>query len=182
MKDYIEARDGTPTITTHPDLQYGALLYKTNGGIDQYKGPTTGWKNIHSPAAKNVNHVPGPQTQARNRWLQLDNAGTREKAEWPSGANIKELTFFAAPVAGTAAVVGDEYVAVAIDAADDPSADAMLTQVESSANDINWIPIPLYTVVRIPLTDALSNGTLGGGRVDAKTVGGVALDLWIGGN
>lgn len=127
-----------------------------------------------------VNPRPGNGTQSRNRWMQLDNAGGVEIAEWPEGANITELNFFAKPVAGTAALVGDEYAVIAIDPDGAVAAAAMLTQVESLQNDINWLPIPLNEIVRIPLTTAIVNGTLGGGCVAAKTVGGIALDLWIG--
>jgi len=128
-----------------------------------------------------VNPVPGGTSYTRGRWLELDNAGARKDVEFPEGAGVKELVFFAIPAPGSV-TTGDEYVIIGLDPANDALADLFLTQVESTVDDIQWIPIPLNQIVRIPLSAALSKGSLNGGRIPAKTVGGVAINIWIGGS
>jgi len=129
-----------------------------------------------------VNPIPGPQTQGRNRYLTAVSTtlASAEKAEWAEGSNIKELTVFCTPATPEAAQTGD-YGIIAIDPASDGIAQLMLTQVESASADAGWIPIPTNTLVRIPLTTALSQGSLDGGRVECLSVG-VAMNFWIGGN
>ena len=134
-----------------------------------------------SGGAVEVNSLLGPKTQTRGRYLDIA-SGTREKVEWPSGANITELVVYvtlstAQITAGTSGV----YARIAIDAANDAIANAMLTRASSPSSDVQWIPIPIDEVIRIPLTAALSQGSLGGGRVDVITDEGQALDVWIGG-
>jgi len=128
-----------------------------------------------------IRALTGRGTQSRNRYRTLDNAGTRLKVEWPSGADIKDLSFFAMPIPGSV-ITGDEFVLVAIDSVNDAAANASLTQTDSEIADVQWWPVPLGVPINIPQSAALVNGTLGGGRVDAKTVGGVAINLFIGAN
>lgn len=165
----------------YKQLDKNQFVEDATGDVYEWRGETPGMVKVGTAGAKHVNPIPGPGTSGRYRWLQLDNAGTVKSAYWPSGANITDLVFFCKPVAGTAALAGDEHCIIAIDAIDAPAAAAMLTQTESTASDIGWVPINVGEYVRIPLTTALTQGTLSGGIVYAKTVGGIALDLWIGG-
>ena len=129
----------------------------------------------------------GPATQSRNR--ALSNVTTRQKVEWPAGANITYLTVFAMLEEGTTLVAGaeqDVYAVVSIDAENDTEADGNLGTTSnppsSATADAQFIPIPLGVFVTIPLTTALVNGTYGGGRVDVRSVDGTALNIWIGAN
>lgn len=130
---------------------------------------------------------PGPHTIARSRNILLAATGARNKAEWPSGANITYLTVIATTIQGTGTTHLDEKVIITIDAANDTEADGNLGATgavppASSSADAQFITIPLNVPVSIPLTAALSSGSLGGGRVDARAIGGTAIDLWIGAN
>lgn len=127
-----------------------------------------------------INPVPGGVDFSKGRWLNLDNAGTRKDAIWPEGSSIKELIFWAIPNVGEIPL-GTEYVIIGFDPANDALADLFLTQIESTQDDIQWYPIPINQVIRIPLKNALKEGDLNGGRIPAKTVGGVACNIWIGG-
>lgn len=131
--------------------------------------------------AASVADKTGTGAAIKGRWMQLNNAGGIKTANFRVGSNITELLLFAKPVAGTAALAGDEYVVVAVDPENLVQATTMLTQVESLDNDISWLPVPVNELTRIPLTAALVNGTFSAGCISAKTVGGIALDLWIGG-
>lgn len=130
----------------------------------------------------------GPATQSRNRALSNVNS-TRQKVEWPSGANITYLTVFAMLEEGTTLVAGaelDVYAVVSIDAENDAEADGNLGTTSnppsSAVADAQFYPIPLGVFVTIPLTATLVNGTYGGGRVDVRSVDNTALNIWIGAN
>lgn len=136
---------------------------------------------------KGVRIETGPSTQARSR--ALSNVTTRQKAEWPSGANITHLTVLAMLEEGTTLVAGaelDTYALLTIDAENDDEANGNLGAAgnppSAAAADAQFIPIPLGRFVEIPLSDALRNGSLGGGRVDVRSVDGTALNIWIGAN
>jgi len=160
----------------------GSEYFISEGGVEKYLGVSVGWKQTHSATgAAHVYPKGGTGNPLRGRWIQLDNASGIKGVEFPSGANIKHLTFDAVPVAGTAALAGDERVLICIDADDAIIAAAMLAQVESTVSDVQWIPITINKKEEIPLLNALTKGALGGGTVYAKTVGGIAIDLWIGG-
>ena len=135
---------------------------------------------IVNGAARVANRF-GSGKASRDRFLKLDNAGGIKSAEWPSGANIQFLTFFAMPIAGST-VAGDEYVVITIDPLNSTLASSYLTQTESLTSDIQWKPIPLNKLIELPLEEAMVNGSLGGGIISAKTVGGLAIDLYIGAN
>lgn len=129
----------------------------------------------------------GPAQQARNR--ALSNVTTRQKVEWNTGSNITYLTVLAMLEEGTTLVAGaekDVYAVLSIDAENDAEADGNLGTTSnppsSATADAQFIPIPLGEFVKIPLTNALVNGTLGGGRVDVRSVDGTALNIWIGAN
>jgi hypothetical protein len=129
----------------------------------------------------------GPAAQARNR--ALSNVTSRQKVEWPAGSNITYLTVLAMLEEGTTLVAGaekDVYAVLSLDAENDTEADGNLGTTSnppsSATADAQFIPIPLGEFVKIPLTDALINGTSGGGRVDVRSVDGTALNIWIGAN
>ncbi len=175
--------DGTSVRTclstdAKPNATVGSHLYYTDEPT-KLEMMGSGWEIVGVGGAASVRQIGGTGQQNRNRYQQLDNAGTRLKVEWPSGANITDLTFFASPIPGST-LAGDEVVLVAIDSVDDAAADNALTQTPSATDDVQWIPIPMNKYISLPQSSALSNGSLGGGRVDAKTIGGVAVDLFIG--
>lgn len=100
---------------------------------------------------------------------------------------MKILQNGAGSAAATASVIVHDdlplYGMVAIDAGSDAIADALLSKINSIVDDNGYFPIPLNEVVTIPLTDAITGGSLGGGRVDIKSSNaGTALDFWIGAN
>ena len=135
-----------------------------------------------------VKPIPGPQTQARSRNLSAVTA-TRQKAEWPSGSNITRLTVlvtFDSTAAVTAGAEHEAYAVMTIDAASDTEADGNLgtsgNPPSSVTSDAQFIAIPPGVYIDIPLTDALSNGSLSGGRVDVRSVDGTPLNIWIGAN
>lgn len=130
-------------------------------------------------SANPVNPLPGTQVQTRGRFLSA--VTTRQKVEWPSGSDITELICFVTIDGAVVSTTHGIYAAIAIDAASDAVADALLTQAPSSTDDAGWIPIPIGELVRIPLTSALENGSLNGGRVDIIGIGD-GIDIWIGGN
>lgn len=155
----------------------GVTLVAGVDSVDNTKVSTSKSSN----GALHQRPMPGPQTISRNRYLDVANA-TRVKAEWPSGANITELTVFATLATPNATGSEGYYLRLAVDAASDAIADGLLTVTSSSVDDAGWILIPIGQLVSIPLTEALSNGSLGGGRVDVRTEGGAALEVWIGAN
>jgi hypothetical protein len=138
--------------------------------------------------AKNVNPVPGTGGVLHPRYLAAVGS-TIETATWPAGSNITELLVFCWPN-GTSPAGNNTIGMLAIDAVSDAAAAVMLTATESGAVDAGWIPIPINdaevgsspSFVRIPLSAALSQGSLGGGRVDVKSIDGTALNFWIAGS
>ena len=148
--------------------------------INKLTGRPMDWVGIDGAAS--VSNRFGSGKPSRDRFLKLDNAGGIKSAEWPSGAKIQFLTFFAMPVAGTTAVAGDEYVVITVDPLNSALAASYLNQTESLTSDIQWKPIPLNRLIELPLDEVMQNGSLGGGVISAKTVGGLAIDLYIGAN
>jgi len=142
--------------------------------------------NANNP--RYVRPKPGPQTQGRNR--DLENVSTRQKFEFPEGANITELTIFCqfnaiAATADLAAARSHLYAQLVIDAIDDNVADALMTKLNSAVDDNGYIPIKIGDEKTITLKEGtvLKNGSLGGGRIDVKcSDGSTGLDFWIGGN
>lgn len=125
----------------------------------------------------------GTGLMLKGRFFKLDGAGTPKIANFREGSQITELYAWAVIAAGTAAasINGDEYAVIAIDPVDIVEATARLNQAESLNNDITWIPVPIGAdPIRIPLSNPLVNGTFSAGCVAAKSVGGVAVDLYIG--
>lgn len=105
---------------------------------------------------------------------------------WPSGSDITHLTFIASLHDAGVSAVGDERVVVTIDASNDTEAAGNLgasgDPPSGAMTNANYVVIPLNTPISLPLTNALVNGAAGGGRVDARAIGGQLLDLWIGAN
>jgi len=135
------------------------------------------------------NPFPGSGLPMRARYLAT--VTTREKVEWPAGANITELVVCCWASSGTpVAPDEDDLGMLAVDASSDASASAMLTATDSATADAQWYPIPISNptaggliFIRIPLTAPLSQGSLGGGRVDVKSFDGTySLAFWIGAN
>lgn len=129
--------------------------------------------------SSSVRPMPGPQTDAKARWIDALTA-TPEHVSWSEGDNITELVVFASLVPG-AVVTGDEYLIIAIDAASEAIGVNMLTQTEQKTANVQFIPIPLNEIVRIPLTAPLSQGPNLAGRLSMAAVGGQNLDVWVGG-
>ena len=123
----------------------------------------------------------GNGQRIKGRFAKLDNASGIKIVNFAAGSNISILHIYAVPIAGTAALAGDEQVLIAIDPYDLAAATSVLTQVESLDNDISWIPIPVNKWEKIDLSANLVNGTFSGGCVALKTVGGIALDVYVGG-
>lgn len=147
-----------------------------------------------SGTAEDVRPIHGPQTQGRNR----DKTAVTtivEIAKWPAKSSITELTiqcFFSSGVTITTAdqlaALSKVYGKVVIDAASTPIATELMSALNSATDDNGYFPIPVSlpgnpSVVRIPLTSELTQGSLGGGVVHAASSdGSTALDFWIGAN
>lgn len=134
----------------------------------------------------------GPQTQGRNR--DLVNVTTRQKAEWPAPVSdekgITEITVFcnfyaAVTTADLAAAREHIFGKLVIDGVSDAVVNALMTVLGTGVDDSGYLPIPLGKEVTVSTKEgnALSNGSLGGGRVDVMASDGTTpLFFWIGGN
>ena len=72
------------------------------------------------------------------------------------------------------------FTAITVDAANDVLAAAFLTIAQATNTDIQWKPIPIGKLIDMDLTTILKQGSLSGGTLHAKSVGGVPVNLWIG--
>jgi len=134
--------------------------------------------------AAHVNTRQGTGKVARNRYVELDNAGTEANVIWPAGANIAELILFSQFHIGETATLGAKVV-VCIDPANDALGDSFLTIINSPDNDVQWYPVKTTAEgweTRFPLEHALTQGLYNGGVLRMKTVGGKAIDVWVGAN
>lgn len=146
--------------------------------VDILTGKVRKWLSSSS-GSLHVNPVAGPQTQPRVKFRS--NVSTVKanaaSALFYAGDNITEIVVACTPTTPEAAQTGD-YGIIAIDPASDGIAQLMLTQTDSDRGEQGWIPIFPDEPQRIPLTAALKEGLLGGGRIELLSVG-VAMDFVV---
>jgi hypothetical protein len=157
-------------VTLNIDEVYGVPLHGTPEG------------------AADVNPVPGTGKPLWPHYLANIDDSPIGTVEWPSGANINELLIYCCPHTGVTPTV-DTFGMIAIDAVSDATAAAMLTLgsgTSPSRSMQGWIPVPLsnpvtgaISLLRVPLSATLTQGSLGGGRVDVRASTAHALDWWI---